>query len=117
MTGTTNAGVAVGAMLATDCAVTSQTDRQSRRKPDSVLPRIASVAILDAARGSAMPENLGGGGRARCDCAVHESLEVDSRMLAREVHVALARALVARDRRALTDGPICIRAFVPPVAG
>src|SRR5580704_16935963 len=117
MTGTTSAGVAVGAMLATDCAVTSQTERQSRRRPDSALPRIASVAISDAARGSGVAENLCGGRLACGDSAVHEPLEIDGRMLADEMHVALTRSLVARDRRALTDGPICVRTLVPAVAG
>src|ERR1700681_4857644 len=117
MTGTTRAGVAVGAMLATDCAVTSHTERQLWRRPDLALPRIASLAISDAARGSAVTEDLRGGGLARRDGAVHEALEVDGRVLAGEMHVALARALVTRDRRALADRPIRVRAFVPPVAG
>src|SRR4029077_16601117 len=47
----------------------------------------------------------------------HESLEVDRCVLAAEMRVALARPLVARKRRALADGPIRIRSFVPTVAG
>src|SRR5579872_1650892 len=46
--GTTRAGVAVGAMLATDCAKTSQKPKQLRRRPESPIGMMPSVGMRGA---------------------------------------------------------------------
>src|SRR5271165_674044 len=111
---TTSAGVADGAILATDCAAMCQKPRMSRRSP-------APPAVASASNGMGSAFDVGCDlvchGFAGLDRAVHEAAELERALLAAEMHVALAHGFDADERRAVADAPVRVRAVMPAIFG